>query len=127
MLLVEMMLVLVPTTLFAVAASGKFRQRHSFRFRLIELGLLPLATPFRVTALAFMEFSISLLAIASIIVLETMLLLPMVMSLLLFTAFLMLKRPESCGCGFLELSWRGASIRNLVLMGVLLPIVAAGY
>jgi hypothetical protein len=103
---------------FLSGAFSKIRDRKRFAFVLANLGLLRLNTRPIVTAVALTELTAAALGILSIEA-GPMSLLPMAFLLAAFTAILVVKRPNDCGCGLISTGWLAASIRNLSLCALL--------
>ena len=127
MVILKLTVVLVAVLLFGLAGFSKLQQSTTIRFRLAESGLVLLATPSMIRALAFLEIISSGLGLVSIATLNSHLIGPMVGLLSIFSAYLALIRPKSCGCTVFEMGWWAALIRNLALMALLLPILVEGY
>jgi hypothetical protein len=112
------------TVLFLTAALGKLRHERLFRFKLINMGLSRFAHPMSVRLLAFFEIFGGIIGL-SIGILGIFAIFPMLASLICFTIVLLVRRPESCGCGTLETGWLLASLRNVVSIGFIVLAVHA--
>ena len=120
--------VLVVTVVLLVASSAveKVVHRDSFRYRLVDVGLAAYSSPVHVAALGLLELSAGILAVASIGI-SQVLILPLLLLMIAFTIFLLVYRPRRCGCGFLEMPWNLASVRNLAVIGLLVLVAIGGY
>jgi len=115
------------SVLFIAAGARKVIDVRSFRYKLVEWGLTPLATPVKVRTLGIFELSGGMAALVAPGA-GWLLALPVTVLILVFTVFLIAKRPPSCGCGFLDANWAFSAIRNMCLSALLVfSLTVQGY
>src|SRR5579864_7483497 len=112
-----LILVLPVSLMFALSGCSKLRHERLFTFKLLNLGLRRLASRSVVRALGLIELFASAAGL-SVSRYRGLAISPMTLLLLSFTAVLLARRPDKCGCGSLEANWQLASIRNLTLIGL---------
>lgn len=114
----------IPSLAFIYASYSHASHRKSFRLSLIEMGLPEtIARPGLVTILEGAAGGIGLMAvIANVPILQVI----PICGLLALSSLLLILQPATCGCGFLELPWSLAILRNSALVLLIMAPIVVG-